>query len=251
MNVYNFTPKEPPQSDRQPLLNLPTVIVWLGGIMAAIHVLRTFVLSEQTDAELLFYFAFWPIRYVPEVLASGQAPGGLGADIWSFVTYAFLHGSAMHIIFNLLWMAIFGGALARRFGVARFLGLSAACAVAGALAHLLTNFGSQAPVIGASAIVSGHMAAALRFIFELGGPLGAFRRSDAAAYRVPAVPLKQTLSNQQVIVFIAIWFGLNLVFGLGGTGEGGATVAWQAHIGGFVAGLLLFPLFDPVPQRRF
>lgn len=251
MNVYNFTPPEPPKSERPPLLNLPDVVVWLAGIMAAIHIVRTFLLPVSIDNQVLLYFAFWPVRYVPEVFASGEVPGGLAADVWSFVTYSLLHGSTMHIVFNLLWMAIFGGALARRFGTKRFLGISALCAVAGAAAHLATNFGSSAPVIGASAIVSGHMAAALRFIFELGGPLGAFRRTDAGAYMVPAVSLKQSLSNQQVLVFIAIWFGLNLVFGLGGAGAGGASVAWQAHIGGFVAGLLLFPLFDPVPQRRF
>lgn len=250
MNVYNFTPPEPPQSARTPMINLPRVVIWLAGVMIAIHLIRTFVLSASVDQAVMFYFAFWPIRYLPEVFASGEMPGGIAADLWSFVSYAFLHGSTMHIVFNLLWMAIFGGALARRFGTVRFLSLSAACAIAGALVHLFTNFGSAAPVIGASAIVSGHMAASLRFIFELGGPLGAFRSTDKAAYMVPAVSLKESLSNQQVVVFIAIWLVLNLVFGLGG-GSGGASVAWQAHIGGFAAGLLLFPLFDPVPRRRF
>jgi membrane associated rhomboid family serine protease len=60
------------------------------------------------------------------------------------------------------------------------------------------------------------------------------------------------LRDGRVLAFLAVWFGLNIVFGLGAIGIGteGATVAWQAHIGGFFAGLLLFSLFDPVPRRR-
>jgi membrane associated rhomboid family serine protease len=63
----------------------------------------------------------------------------------------------------------------------------------------------------------------------------------------------QALRNPQVLVFLGIWFFLNLGFGFGAdTGDlgGSGTVAWQAHIGGFLAGLLLFPLFDPVPTKQ-
>jgi membrane associated rhomboid family serine protease len=58
------------------------------------------------------------------------------------------------------------------------------------------------------------------------------------------------LRNGRVIAFVAVWFGINIIFGLGSIAIGteGASVAWQAHIGGFVAGLLLFSLFDPVPR---
>lgn len=250
MNHHTFEPGRPVS---QPAFNLPNVVVWLGGIMIAIHVLRTFILPASWGNDILIYFAFWPLRYDAQMFASGLAPGGLPADIWSFVTYAFLHGGTAHIVFNLLWMAIFGSAVARRFGVVRFLVLSALCAVGGAFAHLMANFGDAAPMIGASAAVSGYMAAALRFVFESGGPLGAIRRSDAEAYRVPAVSLKQSLQNRKVVAFTAIWFGLNLVFGLSGAafGGGGGTIAWQAHIGGFVVGLILFPLLDPVMRRRF
>jgi len=244
--------QDPGRQDQQPAINVPSVVLALGGAMVVIHVLRSLVFSAEMDLEILFLFAFWPLRYAEGLFASGDAPGGFAADLWSFVTYGFLHGGISHLVFNLLWMAIFGSALARRFGVTRFLLISALCAAAGALAHLATNFGSASPMIGASAAVSGHMAASLRFIFELGGPLGAFSRADPRAYRVPAVPLRETMKNRQVMVFMAIWFGLNFFFGIGSesiTG-GAAAVAWQAHIGGFVAGLLLFPLFDPIERPR-
>jgi len=261
MNVYRIdeersrrenAPKE--ERPRRPagprMFNLPDVIIWSAGIMIAIHVLRVLVLPVSADNTILSLFAFWPVKY--EYLTS-LAPLNLLSSLWSFVTYSLLHGSAMHIIFNILWMVIFGSAVARRFGAARFLVFSAFCAVGGALAHLATNWGEEAPMIGASAAISGQMAAAIRFVFEIGGPLGAVRRSDPGAYLVPAQPLAECFRNQQVLVFVAVWFGLNLIFGLTSAPGAGhaAAIAWQAHIGGFVAGLVLFPLFDPVPPRRF
>ena len=67
---------------------------------------------------------------------------------------------------------------------------------------------------------------------------------------MPAQPLWRALRDRRVLSFLAIWFGVNIVFGLGSIAIGteGVSVAWQAHIGGFLAGLLLFSLFDPVPR---
>jgi membrane associated rhomboid family serine protease len=103
-------------------------------------------------------------------------------------------------------------------------------------------------MIGASAAISGTMAAAIRFAFQHGGPLGLLRSADDAAYRVPALPLIGVLSDARVLMFLAVWFGFNILFGLGAVSITGSdqTVAWQAHVGGFLAGLLLFSWFDPV-----
>ena len=62
--------------------------------------------------------------------------------------------------------------------------------------------------------------------------------------------LARALRNTRVLGFLAVWFGVNIIFGLGSIsiGADGASVAWQAHIGGFLAGLMLFSLFDPVPR---
>jgi membrane associated rhomboid family serine protease len=62
----------------------------------------------------------------------------------------------------------------------------------------------------------------------------------------------RALRNTRVLGFLAIWFGVNIIFGIGSIAIGvdGVSVAWQAHIGGFFAGLLLFALFDPVPRVR-
>jgi len=84
------------------------------------------------------------------------------------------------------------------------------------------------------------------------GSFLSFNRGDAvAAARVPALSLMHALSHKRVLGFLAIWFGVNIIFGVGSIAIGmdGASVAWQAHIGGFLAGLMLFSLFDPIPRR--
>nr|WP_127092240.1 rhomboid family intramembrane serine protease [Aquabacter cavernae] len=215
--------------------------------MAVIELIRGF-LSEMADIEILALFAFIPARYsgIPEF----ALPGGLGAQVWTFVTYALLHGGWMHLGMNLVWLLAFGTPVARRFGTARFLAFCVVTAAAGALAHLLSYPGAMVPMIGASAVVSGAMAAAVRFAFAPGGPLGPMnygRSGFGRSGHLPAVPLVRALREPRVLVFIAVWVGLNFLFGVAVSlpGTEGAEVAWQAHLGGFFAGLLLFSLFDP------
>ena len=234
---------------REPLFNIPSVIITVLAVLAVIHGAREWLLNEEQDFWFVFTFAFVPARYDASVVLGGVLPGGFGAEIWTFVTYSLLHGSWTHMTVNGVWLLAFGSAVARRFGTPRFLAFFAVTAAAGAGMHLLTNAGSPSPMIGASASVSGAMAAALRFAFQRGGPLGMMRGGDAGSYRVPALPLISVLSDARVLIFLAVWFGINLLFGLMSTPLTGSNevVAWQAHIGGFLAGLILFSWFDPKP----
>jgi membrane associated rhomboid family serine protease len=233
---------------REPLFNVPAVILALIASFALIHVVRTWLLTDEQDIELLLLFAFIPARYDLSLLAADSLPGGFGAQVWTFVSYAFIHGSWAHLGLNALWLLPFGAAVARRFGAARFLAFFLVTAAAGALVHLIAHPGGQHPVIGASAAISGAMAAAMRFAFQRGGPLGFWRHEDDDAYRVPALPLSGVVRDPRVLAFVVVWFGVNLVFGAGSLPIAGEDmpVAWEAHIGGFLAGLLLFSLFDPV-----
>lgn len=238
-------------SDREPIFNLPAAIVFLIGAFAAVHIVREFLLTEEQDVEFLVLFAFIPARYETTLLAGGSVPGGLGADLWTLVSYSFIHADLTHILINSVWLLPFGSAVARRFGAARFFAFFALTSAAGALAHFATHPGSLVPVIGASAAISGCMAAAMRFVFQAGGPLGLFRRTDRGAYLVPALSLGQALRDPRVVAFLVVWFALNLLFGLGSLSLAGGqqVVAWEAHIGGFLAGLLAFPIFDPAPRQ--
>jgi membrane associated rhomboid family serine protease len=247
---HQFQPEMPlDRPPREPLLTLPAALTSYIVLLAVIHGVRMLLLSDNVDDLVIQTFGFIPKRY-DSTLLNVSFPGGAGAKVWTFVTYSLLHANLSHIGFNVLWLLPFGSALARRFGALRFYLFMAITAAAGALAHLVTHEHGVAPMIGASASVSGAMAAAIRFAFVQGSFLS-FNRGDAdAAAKVPALSLMRALRDGRVMAFLAVWFGVNIIFGLGSISVGaeGATVAWQAHIGGFFAGLLLFSLFDPVPR---
>jgi membrane associated rhomboid family serine protease len=242
------TPELPRQAPHEPILTLPGALTAYIALLAAIHLVRM-LLPVDIDDLVIEMFGFIPKRY-DSTLLDVTFPGGSGAKVWTFVTYSLLHANLSHLGFNVLWLLPFGSALARRFGASRFFVFMAVTAVAGALAHLVTHEHAVAPMIGASASVSGTMAAAIRFAFVRGSFLS-FNRGDAdAAARVPALSLARALRDGRVLAFLAVWFGVNIIFGIGSISIGaeGASVAWQAHIGGFFAGLLLFSLFDPIPR---
>ncbi|HVD85633.1 MAG TPA: rhomboid family intramembrane serine protease, partial [Bradyrhizobium sp.] len=174
-------PELPPdtrqEAPREPILTLPGALTAYVLLLAVIH-LRV-LLPPELENWTVDAFGFIPKRYDSTLLAI-NFPGGAGAKVWTFVTYSLLHANLSHIGFNVLWLLPFGSALARRFGAIRFFVFMAVTAAAGALAHLITHEHAVAPMIGASASVSGTMAAAIRFAFVQGSFLS-FNRGDADA----------------------------------------------------------------------
>jgi membrane associated rhomboid family serine protease len=248
-----FGPDATGPKPSEPIFNVPPVIIATVAALVGVHLCRMFVLSDSQDEQFVLTFAFVPARYFGDAASSASFPGGFGADLWTFFTYAFLHADLLHIGLNLAWLIPFGTAVARRFGAWRYVVFMLVAAAAGALAQLASDPGSEVPMIGASAAISGAMAAAMRFIFQAHGPLETWRDGprNGEAYRVPALSLVATFRDPRLLLFLAVWMGLNALFGLGAVsfGEQGQQIAWQAHIGGFLAGLLLFGAFDPVTTR--
>lgn len=237
------------QPARERLFNVPMVVLSLLAAMGLIYALMALVLSAEQESDFLVLFAFIPARYDLKLLSELWWVPGWGAAIWTFLTYAFIHGNLMHLAFNGVWLLAFGTPVARRFGPLRFLIFFLASAAIGAAFHFAVHSGERLPMVGASAAISGAMAAAMRFAFQRGGPLGPFSGDDEAAYRVPAKPLAVMLREPRMVVFMIVWFGVNLLFGLGIVslpGESEMPIAWEAHIGGFLTGLVSFTLFDPV-----
>lgn len=256
-------------SGREPIFNLPAVIVALIGVMVVIHLGRL-LLSDQADLDVLSAFAVVPARFaldfgwtdqtqiVRELMAGLDRTtaaqrlavarffvDGGGPRWWSVLTYALLHAGTVHIAMNCLWLAVFGSPLARRFGAFRFLLVVAVGSVAGAAAHVFLHSSDVVPLVGASAGVSAATGAAARFVFSRGLRIGAMA-DDAAVRALPALSLPDMLRNRQALVFVVFWFATNWLFGSGlvdVAGEG-QSIAWEAHIGGFLAGLLLLPLMD-------
>lgn len=233
-------------SHREPIFNVPGIVLAIIAICALVLAGETYGLNDAQDNAFVYCFGFLPARYDgASLLPPGMCPLGSGAEMWTFVTYAFLHGDVTHLTVNAIGFLPFGSAVARRFGVVRSVGFFAVTAAGGALMHLATHWGEINPMIGASAAVSGFMAGAIRFAFQHGGPL----TGEPGAYHLPAPSLSSALRDSRIVIFTAAWLGLNLFVGLigGALLVGDAhTVAWEAHIGGFLAGLLLFPVFDPV-----
>jgi membrane associated rhomboid family serine protease len=212
-----------------PVFNAPTVVLVTLAALIAIHVGRD-VVGEDLDQWVVLATAFIPARYAGEVL-----PGGSIAKVTSFLTHAFLHGDFTHLAVNCGWMLAFGSIVARRIGAVRYLLLWAVAAIAGAALFLAMNWALRVPMVGASGAISGLMGAANRFMFQ-----SSYTQSYA-----PAMPLGELLRDRRARLMIGSWVVLNMLFGLvlgKFFSEGG--IAWEAHLGGFFAGLLLFPLFD-------
>jgi membrane associated rhomboid family serine protease len=259
---------------REPIFNLPGVVLLLIASFVAIHAAREWLLTFDEDGDLLALMAFVPGRLtfqfdpqgITDALSRLSGRDGslalaqffLGAGeprYWATVTYAFLHGDWLHVTVNSVWLAAFGSPVARRFGGLRFLLFFAVTAIAGALAHLLTHSLDLVPMVGASAAVSGAMGAAVRFVFHPDAPLGSSvgfaSRGDESVYHLPALPLRYVFRDRRVVMFVAVWFVVNFAFGLlsGPLHITDATIAWEAHVGGFLGGLLLFGLFDHSGRR--
>jgi membrane associated rhomboid family serine protease len=240
-------PNPPQPSTRQPVFNLPVVVSGLIALLIAIEAGRDYLLDVTGNVDLIVTFAFVPFRETSSQALIDVPWIDAGARVWTFVTYAFLHGGWAHVLMNSLWLAAFGTPVARRFGAVRFLLYSGIGAGAGAALHLAIYPHDQVPLVGASAAISAMMAGACRFAFQPAGPMWAL---GVDRYRQPASSFREMLRDRRVLSFIGIWFVVNLAFGLtGGGGLSSSAIAWEAHIGGFVAGLLLFGTFDPVSRR--
>ena len=226
-------------SRREPIFNIATVVAVVIAACAGIHVLRAFFLTPRQDFDLLVRAAFIPARY----------SGRFDIDIYAWtspvyawtspVTYSLLHGDVFHLAINTIWLAAFGSPLANRIGAVRFCAFWVATSAAAVLLHTLVHAGDATMVIGASGAVSGMMAAAARFGFAVD------RRSRRPAFSGAGLPLSGVVRRRNVVVFLAVWFAVNLIAGLGYLAPGEArSIAWEAHIGGFLCGFFTIGLFD-------
>jgi len=224
---------------REPILNVPTAVLVAAGLMIGVQVIRG-LLPNEIDIAVLLALAFIPARYSGAALG---LPGGYVTCVTSFVTYMVVHGGWVHLLVNLMWMLAFGSAVARRIGTRGFFEFSILCGIAGALTHLALHWGTMAPVVGASAAISGQMAGALRFIFFARRKPGEQMPDFVGS---PLASLATTLRDYRILGFLVFWVVLNAYFGLTSVSFGGAggNIAWEAHIGGFVCGLLIFGFFD-------
>jgi membrane associated rhomboid family serine protease len=175
----------------------------------------------------------YALGVVPAVLMNGAALPEEAAWIppsLTVLTSMFLHGGWAHLIGNMLYLWIFGNNIEDSMGHGRFALFYLLCGIAAVFAQVLPNPSSELPMIGASGAISGI--------------LGAYLLLHPHARVLVAIPLGVVLQTVQLraVWVLGLWFVMQLRSSmLASGGEGG--IAFGAHIGGFVAGMLLIPLF--------
>ena len=182
--------------------------------------------------EAFFLYGIVPIRYSdPEISLQFTT-----FQQWlPFLTSIFLHGGFLHIIGNMWFLYIFGDNIEDRIGHIRYLIFYLLCGLAAGLIHLLTNWNSRIPTIGASGAISGVM--------------GAYLILHPKARILTLIPIFFFIQFFEIpaFVFLGYWLLIQLLSaGLTPRNVGG--IAWWAHIGGFVAGLIFVKIFDWIPR---
>lgn len=200
--------------------------------LVVLNVLAFFLeLSQPSSGALQSFIQAWGV--VPrEYALARDIPPTIPLPFWStLITSMFLHGGWLHLGGNMLYLWIFGDNLEKTMGHARFLVFYLACGVAAGLAHIVFSGASNVPSIGASGAISG----------VLGGYLVLFPRNRVR------VLTRAGIVAMPAIVVLGFWIVIQLISGIGSlavrTETGG--VAYMAHIGGFVAGLVLVRLMSP------
>jgi membrane associated rhomboid family serine protease len=229
------------EQNQAPAFNVPAVILILIGILVAIHF--ALQLADQNwQVWTQYAFAFVPLRF-----GSQPFPQIPGSAYWSLLTYGFLHADWLHVGFNSLWLLIFSKPVVLRLGTARYLLLLTLSIIAGAVAGLIVHWNEFVVMVGISAGVSGVMAAAIPLIYARGGRW-AMNSPEAMASIKPLSP-RELFTNRTAFMFTLMWLGLTMFTATSQYFTGTAfleerVVAWEAHLGGFIAGFILFYVLD-------
>lgn len=214
---------QPTPLQSQPAISIPQPVLIFVGVLVALHLYMIWALDADALSEFMVSYAFFPAVF----RAADFEPSLF--DYARFFTYGFLHLATMHLVMNALWLVVFGSPIARFGGGLRFFILMLAGFLGGALLYVVMQSDMRSFLIGASAGVSALMGAVVRLGFYL-------PESRSAPY---VRPWSAVRADTQSISFVAIWLLIELGFNAFAGGVGGGAIAWQAHIGGFVAGLLI------------
>ena len=226
-----------PIRDANPSKGTP-VINYLVIALCTLAFFYEMLLGRQLHV-FLMQFGLVPVRYSqPEIAGHFK----LTEQVLPFMTSMFLHGGWLHLIGNMWVLYIFGDNVESYMGHGKYLVFYLLCGASAALIHVLTNLHSSLPTIGASGAIAGIM--------------GAYFVLYPKARVLSLVPIVFFFTFVEVpaYFFLGFWFILQFfsgTFGLLTRGANVGGIAWWAHVGGFVAGVMLLQVFRPrVPGYR-
>jgi membrane associated rhomboid family serine protease len=216
-----------PLRDNAPIHSLPFA-TW--GLIALNAIVFFYELTLPDPALDQFYLQY---AMIPGKLAHGE-------NLLTPLTCMFLHGGWLHIIGNMWSLYLFGDNVEDRLGSVRFVIFYLLCGLAANLTHFAAQPESMVPTLGASGAIAGVM--------------GAYVVLFPRAQVLTLVPIFifVTIIEIPAVVFLGIWFVMQLLSGLLSAGDKVAYegVAWWAHVGGFATGILLLPIFLPPRPRQ-
>lgn len=226
-----------PIRDTIPSRTVPIATWGLIGLNSVIFMFE--LMLDPDDLERFIYlYSIVPVRCShPEWAVLVGIPID---NFWPFITSMFLHGGWLHIIGNMWMLWIFGDNVEDRMGSLRFLLFYLFTGLAAGLTHWLTNMDSTVPTVGASGAISG----------VLGAYFVLFPHSRIISmFPVFFMPVFFELP---AAIYLLFWFMIQIFSGTiaGLTAENVGGIAWWAHVGGFVAGIVFLRLFLPSRRRR-
>ncbi|MDY6832108.1 MAG: rhomboid family intramembrane serine protease [Thermodesulfobacteriota bacterium] len=222
-----------PIRDSNPSRTVPVVNNTIIGICVVVFLIE---LGQGSGFDkFLYLYGLVPARYsVPEMAAYFS----FFQQAFSFLSFMFLHGGFWHILFNMWVLYIFGDNIEDRLGHGRYAAFYLLCGLASGLAHMIPNIQSTVPVVGASGAIAGVM--------------GAYFILYPRAKVLTLVPLLfiPLFFEIPAFFFLGFWFVMQVLSAAGSSGGiAGGGVAWWAHVGGFVAGIVLLRMFKVMPAQ--
>jgi hypothetical protein len=210
--------------------NYPVVNILLITVNVFFYLVE--IAQGPLQDQFVYIYGLVPARYsIPEIASHFT----LWQQITAFSSFMFLHGSLLHLLGNTWSLYIFGDNVEERLGPVRYLIFYLLCGWASGLSHLMTNLYSEIPTIGASGAIAGVMGAYL-ILFP----------SSRILTLIPIFFIPYFI-EVPAYLFLGLWFILQFISAAGSSG-GATGVAWWAHIGGFLFGIILLKLFMKAPE---
>ena len=231
-----------PLQDDNPTELTPVVTVAFIALCVLVFFYQASLAPRPSEALVFQYGAIPALLFgeadLPPSMAVGMPAYG------TLVTSMFLYGGWMHLIGNMLYLWIFGNNVEDVMGHVRFVIFYLLCGILAALSHAVTDPTSTIPMVGASGAISG----------VLGAYILLFPRAHVLVF-MPGVGMMRVAAG----VVLGLWFFMQLLSGGMSIGGPGGGIAFFAHIGGFVAGMVLIrffkrpevPFFSPARRGRW